>query len=175
MTKNQINNNKLLQILIDLINNKNGEYLLISQIILIILHFLPGYIFLNTNIKEITKIFGFAIITYSLIFIIMAFINLGSSISPFPRPKRNATLKKNKIYSIYRHPIYHSLICLSFGIFLIKFSILHLILFICLTINLRIKSKYEEKYLIKKFNDYRSYISSTPAIFNSVLFLDWRE
>ena len=89
--------------------------------------------------------------------IIVSVKELGKSLSPMPRPKENSKLITSGIYSIFRHPMYYSLIIISFSLFIKSFSIYNLILSILLTFIITNKIKIEEEYLIRKFNNYTLY------------------
>ena len=139
---------------------KKELLLVTSQFIIIALHFVKVNLF-NQKIIEgeyliINYITNFMIIL-SLIFIIFSIKELGKSLSPMPRPKENSRLITSGIYSTIKHPIYYSLIIISFSLFIKSFLIYNLILSILLTFIISYKIKIEEVYLIKKFHKYTSY------------------
>ena len=144
-----------------IIKSRRKEFILvISQFIIIILHFIKFNFF---NQKLILK--EFLIINYisnfliiiALMLIIVSAKELGKSLSPMPRPTENSKLITSGIYSIFRHPMYYSLIIISFSLFIKSFSIYNLILSILLTFIITNKIKIEEEYLIRKFNNYTLY------------------
>ena len=144
-----------------IIKSRRKEFILvISQFIIIILHFIKFNFF---NQKLILK--EFLIINYisnfliiiALMLIIVSAKELGKSLSPMPRPKENSKLITSGIYSIFRHPMYYSLIIISFSLFIKSFSIYNLILSILLTFIITNKIKIEEEYLTKKFHNYTLY------------------
>tara|TARA_Y100000589_G_scaffold121049_1_gene115450 strand:- start:32 stop:505 length:474 start_codon:yes stop_codon:yes gene_type:complete len=139
---------------------KKELLLVTSQFIIIALHFVKVNLF-NQKIIEgeyliINYITNFMIVL-SLIFIIFSIKELGKSLSPMPRPKENSRLITSGIYSTIKHPIYYSLIIISFSLFIKSFLIYNLILSILLTFIISYKIKIEEKYLTKKFNQYTKY------------------
>ena len=87
----------------------------------------------------------------------MAIKELGSNLSPFPRPKANSKLITSGIYRFMRHPMYYSLILLSFGVFLTKLSFYYLFLTISLTLIIKFKITLEDHYLCNKFKNYLLY------------------
>ena len=141
-------------------SSKKELLLVFSQFIIIGLHFVKVNLF---NQKLIYK--EFFIINYvsnfliilALIFIIFSLKELGNSISPMPRPKKNSKLITSGIYTILRHPMYYSLIMISLGIFMKSLTIYNLILTILLMFIISNKIKIEEEYLTKKFVKYNSY------------------
>jgi len=88
---------------------------------------------------------------------LFAIKDLGSNLSPFPRPIDNGKLITSGLYRFFRHPMYYSLILISLGIFIIKLSYYYLILTISLTLVIKFKIILEEQYLNKKFRNYLFY------------------
>ena len=132
----------------------------ISQFIIIALHLIKFNLFNQKLIQgeflPINYISNF-LITLSLIIIVFSAKDLGKSLSPMPRPKENSKLITSGIYSFFRHPMYYSLIIISFSFFLKSLTIYSLILSILLTFIISNKIKIEEEYLTKKFHNYISY------------------
>ena len=83
--------------------------------------------------------------------------DLGRNLSPFPRPINNSNLVTKGIYRFTRHPMYYSLIFISFGVFIIKLSIYYLFLSISLGLIIKFKIDLEEQYLKNKFKNYLLY------------------
>ena len=143
------------------IRSSKKEFLLvISQFTIIALHFIKFNLFNQKLIQgeflTINYISNF-LITLALIIIVLATKDLGKSLSPMPRPKENSKLITSGLYSLFRHPIYYSLIVISFSFFLKSLTIYNLILTILLTFIIFNKIKIEEEYLTKKFHNYTLY------------------
>tara|TARA_Y100000589_G_scaffold46440_1_gene38955 strand:- start:31 stop:504 length:474 start_codon:yes stop_codon:yes gene_type:complete len=143
------------------IRSSKKELLLVtSQFIIIVLHFIKVNIFnqklIHGEYLIIEYISNFMIIL-ALIIIISSAKELGRSLSPMPRPKENSKLITTGIYSIFRHPIYYSLIIISFSFFIKSFTIYNLILSILLIFIIFNKINIEEKYLKRKFINFTSY------------------
>ena len=143
------------------IRSSKKEFLLvISQFIIIALHLIKFNLFNQKLIQgeflPINYISNF-LITLALIIIVFSAKDLGKSLSPMPRPKENSKLITSGIYSFFRHPMYYSLIIISFSFFLKSLTIYNLILSIILTFIISNKIKAEEEYLTKKFHSYTSY------------------
>ena len=100
---------------------------------------------------------GFLIIIIALIILVVAIKDLGRNLSPFPRPIKNSNLVTKGIYQFTRHPMYYSLISISFGVFITKLSIYYLFLSITLTLIIKFKIALEEQYLKNKFKKYSLY------------------
>tara|TARA_B100000900_G_scaffold266727_1_gene227707 strand:- start:630 stop:1103 length:474 start_codon:yes stop_codon:yes gene_type:complete len=139
---------------------KKDSLLVISQFIIILLHFIKVNLFNIKLIQGEFLIFNFIsnfLIILALIFIILSIKDLGKSLSPMPRPKENSKLITRGIYRIIRHPMYYSLIIISYCLFIKSLSIYNFMLSILLTFIISNKIKTEEEYLTIKFNEYASY------------------
>ena len=160
-----------------LIDNRQGEWWLIAQILLVLAHLVPAWPSLYDS-KYIwatsLSIIGACILLIGIFVIIKAFLSLGGSLSPLPEPKPGAWLVTEGSYKNCRHPLYKGLLISSFGCTIYLGSILHLALLICLGILLIGKARTEEDRLQRKHLDYGSYLDRTPAIIKGVPFLDWR-
>ena len=93
----------------------------------------------------------------ALIILFVAIKDLGSNLSPFPRPKKNSNLVTTGIYRFTRHPMYYSLIFISIGIFITKLSTYYLFLSISLGLIIKFKIALEEQYLNNKYKNYLLY------------------
>ena len=134
--------------------------LVFSQFLIIFLHFFQLELLPNKQIIQINNIsyfLGILIIIIASIFILIAIKDLGRNLSPFPKPKANSDLVTTGIYRFMRHPMYYSLIIISFGVFLTKLSIYHLCLTITLALLIKFKIILEEQYLKNKFKNYFLY------------------
>ena len=143
------------------IRSSKKEFLLvISQFIIIALHLIKFNLFNQKLIQDefltIIYISNF-LITLALIIIVFSAKDLGKSLSPMPKPKENSKLITSGTYRFFRHPMYYSLIIISFSFLLKSLTIYSLILSILLTFIISNKIKIEEEYLTKKFHNYTSY------------------
>ncbi len=134
--------------------------LVIFQFLIISLHFIKLEFLPKLEIMQGNSIFsflGFMFIIIASIIMLMAIKELGSNLSPFPRPKANGNLITSGIYSFTRHPMYYSLILFSLSFFIIKLSFYYLCLTIILSIVIKFKIILEEQYLNNKFKNYLFY------------------
>ena len=138
----------------------NEIILVIFQFLIIGLHFIKLEFLDNirkVQSNSISSFFGFMIIIIASIFMLLAIKDLGGNLSPFPRPIANGKLITSGIYRFIRHPMYYSLILISFGVFIIKLSFYYLCLTISLTLVIKFKIILEEQYLYSKFKNYSIY------------------
>ena len=109
------------------------------------------------QVSSLSALVGFLIIIIASIILLFAIKDLGRNLSPFPRPINNSNLVTTGIYKFTRHPMYYSVIFISFGVFIIKLSIYYLILSLSLGLIIKFKISLEEQYLKNKFNNYLLY------------------
>ena len=134
--------------------------LVFLQFFIIILHFFKWEFIPEKQIIQVTPFYyfsGFLIIIIAFIILLIAIKDLGRNLSPFPRPINNSNLVTTGIYRLTRHPMYYSLVCISFGVFITKLSIYYLFLSISLGLIIKFKIALEEQYLNKKFKNYLVY------------------
>jgi len=137
-----------------------GIILVFLQFFIIILHFFKWEFIPEKQIIQVTPFsyfLGFLIIIIAFIILLVAIKDLGRNLSPFPRPINNSNLVTKGIYRFNRHPMYYSLIFISFGVFIIKLSIYYLFLLISLGLIIKLKIALEEQYLNNKFKNYLVY------------------
>ena len=134
--------------------------LVFLQFFIIGLHFFQWELLPKKQIIQVTPIsyfIGILIIIIAFIIMLVAIKDLGRNLSPFPRPITNSNLVTTGIYRFTRHPMYYSLIFISFGVFIIKLSIYYLCLSISLALIIKSKIVLEEQYLKNKFKNYLLY------------------
>jgi len=134
--------------------------LVFLQFFIISLHFFQLELIPQKQIIQVSPFFyyiGILIIFISFIIMLVAIKDLGRNLSPFPRPIKNSNLVTTGIYRFTRHPMYYSLIFISFGVFTTKLSIYYLFLSISLGLIIKFKIALEEQYLNNKFKNYLLY------------------
>lgn len=123
------------------------------------------------TLPEILPHFIYGIFSASaLSILILSVFQLNTNLSPFPSPKSHSNLVTSGIFKYIRHPIYTGLLLGLLSWSLYKNSLFQLCITMVLMVLFYYKSKYEEKQLLKKFPEYKSYMSKTgrflPRIFN---------
>ena len=134
--------------------------LVFLQFFIISLHFFKWEFIPEKQIIQVTPFsyfVGFLIIIIAFIILLVAIKDLGRNLSPFPRPINNSNLVTKGIYRFTRHPMYYSLIFISFGVFVTKLSIYYLFLSTSLILIIKFKIDLEEQYLKNKFKNYLLY------------------
>ena len=136
------------------------KILVFLQFFIIILHFFQWEFISQKQIIQVSSFsyfVGFLIIIIAFIILFLAIKDLGRNLSPFPKPINNSNLVTTGIYRFIRHPMYYSLIFISFGVFITKLSIYYLFLSISLALVIKFKIALEEQYLNNKFKNYLLY------------------
>jgi len=134
--------------------------LVFLQFFIISLHFFKWEFIPEKQIIQVTPFYyfsGFLIIIIAFIILLVAIKDLGINLSPFPRPINNSNLVTKGIYRFTRHPMYYSLIFISFGVFITKLSFYYLFLSTSLGLIIKFKITLEEQYLKNKFQNYLFY------------------
>ena len=134
--------------------------LVFFQFFIIGLHLFEWELLAQKQIIQVTPLsylIGILIIVIASIIMLFAIKDLGRNLSPFPRPITNSNLVTKGMYRFTRHPMYYSLIFISFGVFIIKLSIYYLCLLISLSLIIKLKIALEEQYLNNKFKNYLLY------------------
>jgi protein-S-isoprenylcysteine O-methyltransferase Ste14 len=89
---------------------------------------------------------------------------LGSSFTPFPRPREHAGLRRDGIYRLVRHPIYGGVV-----LFVLGWSLCHSPLALVPTALLagvfELKSRREEVWLTERYPEYADYRAATGRRF----------
>ena len=94
--------------------------LVFLQFFIISLHFFQWEFIPQKQIIQVSTLsylLGVLIIIIAFIIILIAVKDLGSNLSPFPRPINNSNLVTTGIYRFTRHPMYYSLLLISIGVF----------------------------------------------------------
>ena len=134
--------------------------LVFLQFFIISLHFFKWEFIPEKQIIQVTPFsyfVGVLIIIIAFIILLIAIKDLGRNLSPLPRPINNSNLVTTGVYRFTRHPMYYSLIFISFGFFITKLSIYYLFLLISLGLIIKFKIDLEEQYLKNKFKNYLLY------------------
>ena len=134
--------------------------LVFLQFFIISLHFFSLEFLPQKQIIQVSPfsyLLGILIIIIAFIIMLVSIKDLGKNLSPFPRPINNSNLVTKGIYRFMRHPMYYSLIFISFGVFITKLSVYYLFLSIILGLIIKFKIALEEQYLNNKFKNYLLY------------------
>jgi len=134
--------------------------LVFLQFFIISLHFFQWEFLPQKQIIQASPfsyLLGILIIIIAFIIMLVSIKDLGRNLSPFPRPINNSNLVTTGIYRFTRHPMYYSLIFISYGVIITKPSIYYIFLSISLGLIIKFKIVLEEQYLKNKYKNYFLY------------------
>ena len=89
--------------------------------------------------------------------LLRAFVDLGPSMTPMPRPRTDGRLVESGIYARLRHPIYAGLILGSLGWSALTRSPAALLVALVLAVFLDAKARREEAWLLDRYPPYAAY------------------
>ena len=110
------------------------------------------------------RIAGFVLEAVGVAMVVVCRIALGSSFTPFPRPRSRSTLHRTGIYAHARHPVYGALLIAGVGLALHR-SPLVFAPTALLAVVFWLKSIREEAWLTERYPDYPAYRQATPRRF----------
>lgn len=136
--------------------------------------------YLGTPISDV--FFNFSIVIFSIrLALWITFVGLGMTVVSralkifgidymglvYVYYPKESTLQDHEIYSVLRHPTYHTLMLFSISSIFLRFSIYSIIYFFIFIIGINTHLKFvEEKELIQRFGEeYERYKENVPAFF----------
>ena len=147
------------------LDNRRGEWWLLGQLLLIGLDIaLPAWPSVWRSPQGLIVV-GVVVLITGLLLAGVAFVHLGSSLTPLPEPMPQAELKAHGLYGFCRHPLYLAVLVCALGMALIKGAVVHPLLLLALAVLLRSKAKREEQALLLQYPDYAAYQQCVPAFF----------
>jgi protein-S-isoprenylcysteine O-methyltransferase Ste14 len=142
--------------------NTRGEWYVVIQGILFILIVLAPWLVdarvdLPDSVQMGLRMVGIILGIGGLALVVLGIVTLGSNLSPLPQPNEDTTLIQRGVFSIVRHPMYGGAIIAAFGWALIHACLLTLLLSVVLFVFFDIKSRREERMMLRQFPDYAAY------------------
>ena len=118
------------------------------------------------GLSVLSRVIGLAVMLGGLAIAVVAAADLGTSLSPWPKPTDANTLQVDGVYSVCRHPIYTGLVCGCGGLGLLTASTERLLLSYCLYVLLSSKAAREEAFMEEKHGAaYIERASKVPRFF----------
>jgi protein-S-isoprenylcysteine O-methyltransferase Ste14 len=119
------------------------------------------YLILNTRYEH----FDFTALSLLLVALIIgltAVVNMKvSNLNIMPTLKKSHQLRTNGIYQFIRHPMYTSVLLLCLALMLSNVHYISQTVMLILFVDLILKSRFEEKLLIERFENYPAYQQKT--------------
>jgi protein-S-isoprenylcysteine O-methyltransferase Ste14 len=108
---------------------------------------------------------AFALMLVGLGLLVAGAVGLGSALTPFPRPREDASLMEGGVYARARHPIYGGVVLLAGGWSLVFASVLGGVLTLALVVFFVLKARREEEWLRAQYPEYDDYARRTKRGF----------
>ena len=105
---------------------------------------------------------GGALFVLGLLLLAWAGLRLGSSLTPFPAPRADQSVKTAGPYALVRHPMYGGGLLIALGWSIMFATVAGLILTVVLAVFLDLKARREEAWLSERLDGYTAYRSRTP-------------
>ncbi|MCL4363931.1 isoprenylcysteine carboxylmethyltransferase family protein [Patescibacteria group bacterium] len=136
-----------------------------KSIIFVLLQFVFGiYLLATTNIHKLSLLSS-GLIFAGLVLGLWAIYTMKKSVLRItPDVDKKARLVEDGPYRLIRHPMYSSLLTAGLGLLLMNVSLIRLLVYIFLIVDLMMKLSFEEKLLEKHFKDYAAYKKNTKRI-----------
>jgi protein-S-isoprenylcysteine O-methyltransferase Ste14 len=99
---------------------------------------------------------GLGVGVAGLLLFVLGVVSLGPSLTPFPQPGADATLREHGVYRRARHPIYGGVLLMALGWSLAR-SPVALVATVLLWVLLELKSRHEETMLLERYPAYAAY------------------
>lgn len=134
-----------------------GGLWVVAQSILMLAVLASGVVFGADKRHGAALVAGGCLIILGAVFGIAGVKALGRNRTPFPKPRDDAALVQHGVYALVRHPLYTSVILVSFGWALVWGSVPALALACVEVVFFDAKARREERWLMEKFAGYADY------------------
>lgn len=114
------------------------------------------------------RVIGSVLFFGGLIFMGVAALRLGTSLTPTPVPLKSGSLKTSGLYQFVRHPIYTGVLAVVMGMTVPSGSWLQLIVALLTFVFFDRKAAWEETQLRSTYPDYASYAADTAKFFPGI-------
>lgn len=137
---------------------RRGEGWVVAQVVLVALVVLaellgPGW---PESVAAVLFVAGVATIGMGIGLFLAGILALGRSLTPFPKPKEDASLNERGAYGFVRHPMYGGVILAIAGWSLARTPV-GLAMTALAGLFLELKSRREEAWLVARYAGYRAY------------------
>ena len=143
------------------VNSTRGRLLLYSQILLMAVVVLAPK---RSVINAFSAFAGSLLLIASIFIFLKSKRDLAQAFYPYPEPKTGAPFITSGIYARVRHPMYLAFLVGSFGLTLIKQSLLLTVSTLLLILVLNIKYRFEDRLLSDRWSEAKEYQKSVPAL-----------
>lgn len=107
---------------------------------------------------------GIVLFAGGLALAVRGVVDLGSAMTPVPKPRKDAHLVDTGIYGVVRHPIYGGVMLAAFGWAIARASAVAVSFAAALALFLLLKSTREEAWLSQRYPGYAAYRARTRRL-----------
>lgn len=142
--------------------NSRGEWYVVLQVVLIVAVAAAPLVFgakpdLPGGWHTAALLFGGFLGGIGLVLMVAGLLALGRYLSPLPHPVDGAPLIEDGVYGLVRHPIYSGLVIATVGWAVLNISLITLACGLVLFVFFDIKSRREERWLVREYAQYAAY------------------
>jgi protein-S-isoprenylcysteine O-methyltransferase Ste14 len=143
---------------------KRGEGWVAGQLVLLAAVSLSALLGHSWSGGYVVAAFGIGglLLALGLLLLSWAGMRLGSSLTPFPAPRTDQTVKTTGPYALVRHPMYGGVILIALGWSITFATPAGLALTAVLAVFLDLKARREEAWLGERLDGYTEYRRRTP-------------
>ena len=143
-----------------------GEGWVAVQLLLIVAIVACGFVgvYWPGSIEGYAVVLGLILALAGAIEFLLGVFALGSSLTPFPRPRSGAELRAGGAFRVVRHPVYGGVILLALG-WSVAEAPLALAPTAVLAVFFDLKSRREEAWLGERYPEWAVYAARTPRRF----------
>ena len=143
---------------------RRGETWVIAQAVLLLLFAFVPPIGPPWPSGHIFRFAGWILVGIGSLLLAWSTLNLGRSLTPFPRPLPDGKLVTTGAYRLVRHPIYFAVLIVALGFSLVTGSWLRLAFTGVLFVFFDMKARREERWLQEQYPTYTAYKSRTKKL-----------
>jgi protein-S-isoprenylcysteine O-methyltransferase Ste14 len=143
---------------------KRGEFWVFVQAILLAMLVFAPAIGPAWRAQLLFSYLGWGCCLGAALLLVGSVVNLGRSLTPFPRPLPKGKLVTSGAYRLVRHPIYFGVLLASLGFSLLTYSPLRLLMTLVLFIFFDLKARREEVWLEERYPMYLEYKSRVKKL-----------
>jgi protein-S-isoprenylcysteine O-methyltransferase Ste14 len=136
---------------------RRGQIWVVAQGILLLLFALAPRVGSPWPAHDLFRLAGWVLAGIGIVLLVWSAVNLGRSLTPFPRPLPDGELVTSGAYRLVRHPIYSAVIIGTLGLSLATENWLRLALTGVLFLFFDMKARREERWLQEQYPGYEAY------------------
>ena len=138
-----------------------------GQLALFLVYLFTPEIVVLKKVQFFTNI-GFVLMCLGAVILVVVLLQLQSSLSPFPSPRKATKLVTTGLFKWVRHPIYTGILIILFGYSVAYASLSKLIITIIFLNFFYWKAHYEETLLTVRFPAYKKYKTQVGMLFPKI-------